>query len=306
MKNVGKSVTILFILLISSISTIFFVNAQSDSDAIIVVLSSVGGNTDPFPGTYNYANGTVITLTATPNEGFEFLYWVASGEFTPGQTAGSINDLIIEGEPIIIPPFSISGTDYITFTTNPAQVICGYGYTFQYQAIFAPIVIGLEPPQEVEFFDPLDSFGNFVRFEDTTFVIVSSTEGGTTTPDSGRYLLSDQVEPDVTLTAFPDEGFEFQHWVVSGSTGDPLLDSTIITENPLNIICGRGYTYAYDAVFTQVETDGNGDGNGDDGPEPEHPFFGLSSEIILALILILIIALIIAVVFGIYAYNRNK
>lgn len=294
--------------MLSTILATSVVNAQTDNEATVVVLPSVGGTTDPEPGTYNYTEGTEITLTATPNEGFEFLYWIASGDFTPGP--GSPNIVIVDGEPISIPAFP--QFDYITFTTNPAQIICGYGYTYQYQAVFAPIASGLSSPDsQFQFLDPNDFFTEDQNLEEITFITVSSTDGGTTNPETGKYLLSSQVDPDVTLTATPNEGFEFQHWIVTGDYlpghgGDPSLDSTVITENPLNVECGRGYTYNYDAVFTQAESDGtDGNGDGDSTSEVSHPF-GLTSEMLYILVVILAIAAIIGVVFGIYSYNRKK
>jgi hypothetical protein len=278
-------------------------------------VSSVGGTTDPVPGSYTYPEGTTITLTATPNEGFEFLYWVASGEFTPG-TTDAVPNIVIEGEPAVtIPPPPT--VDYLIFTNNPAEVICGYGYTYQYQAVFSPIAAGGQPPEPVELFPDIPDVPVLdppTAREETTFVGVSSTAGGSTNPGTGRYLLSEQVDPDITLTATPDAGYKFQHWVVYGEYmpghgGDPSLDLTLITANPLNVQCGRGYEYSYQAVFTEITNgDGNGDGNGngDGGPEPEHPFFGLSSELILALFVILLIVAIIGIAFGAYAYRKNK
>jgi hypothetical protein len=80
------------------------------SDAIVVVLQSIGGSTDPVPGTYHYLNGSTISLKATADSGYDFVYWVAVGE---------------EGHPT-------------TFIDNPTAIICGYGYKYSYQAMFAP------------------------------------------------------------------------------------------------------------------------------------------------------------------------
>jgi hypothetical protein len=316
LKKIAKIAAFAFVFILSTILAISVVNAQTDNQATVILFSSVGGTTNPEPGTYNYAEGTTITLTAIPNEGFEFLYWVASGDFTPGP--GSPNIVIIDGEPISVPV--LPQFDYITFTTNPAQIICGYGYTYNYQAVFAPITSGLSPPEsQFQFFDPDDAFPENPNpseiFESITFITVSSTVGGDTNPDSGNYLISNQVEPDVTLTATPNEGYEFQHWIVTGDYmpghgGDPSLDSTVMMENPLNVECGRGYTYNYQAVFTAIESDGtngNGDGDANGGSSSEftHPF-GLSNEMIYALVAVLAIVAVIGVIFGIYSYNRNK
>jgi hypothetical protein len=78
--------------------------------AVVNVLDSVGGSTNPTPGTYTYMEGSTIDLQATPDSGYTFLYWVAVGE---------------DGHPT-------------TLVDNPANIECGYGYTYSYQPMFAP------------------------------------------------------------------------------------------------------------------------------------------------------------------------
>jgi len=109
--------------------------------ATVVILPSNGGSTTPSPGTYTYDNGVDIVLTATPATGYEFQYWVASGNFTVGHenTEPSVITDPETGEIIQIPNLpSIGGINNLTFTQNPATITCGYGYTFNYQAVFAP------------------------------------------------------------------------------------------------------------------------------------------------------------------------
>ncbi len=85
-------------------------NAAPTSDAIVTVLDSIGGTTNPMSGTYHYANGTNIHLQATANSGYSFQYWVAVGT---------------DGHPT-------------TISDNPTNIDCGFGYTYSYQAMFAP------------------------------------------------------------------------------------------------------------------------------------------------------------------------
>lgn len=80
------------------------------SEAVVVVVDAIGGTTNPGPGTYYYLDGSTISLSATPNSGYDFVYWVAVGE---------------DGHPM-------------TITDNPTNIVCGYGYTYSYQAMFAP------------------------------------------------------------------------------------------------------------------------------------------------------------------------
>ena len=52
------------------------VNAQST--ATVNILTSVGGTTDPTPGTHTYDDGTSVTFTATPDNTFVFTGWLIS------------------------------------------------------------------------------------------------------------------------------------------------------------------------------------------------------------------------------------
>ena len=76
--------------------------------AVVNVVDSVGGSTDPGPGTYTYMEDSVIRLEATADSGYEFKHWVAVDEM---------------GHPYIL-------------VDNPTAVTCGYGYTYSYQPLF--------------------------------------------------------------------------------------------------------------------------------------------------------------------------
>lgn len=87
------------------------------SAAIVVVLQSGGGTTTPAPGTYALADATTMMLTATPNSGWQFAYWTICGESTDHG-----------GAPVDLTP-----------SNNPYNVNHGYGYTYNYQAVFTPV-----------------------------------------------------------------------------------------------------------------------------------------------------------------------
>jgi hypothetical protein len=84
--------------------------------AIVVVLASAGGTTNPVPGTYAMDNATSLMLTATPSSGWQFSHWVIYG---PNLSHGGY-------------PFTATPTD------NPYNVNHGYGNTFSYQPVFIP------------------------------------------------------------------------------------------------------------------------------------------------------------------------
>jgi hypothetical protein len=103
------SVALLLILAITATS----VGAQTGSTINIEILESVGGTTNPAPGAYQYAEGTVYTISAIPDEGWIFDHWVLTGDIPGGRQSIEVLD-------------------------NPVSGDCGYGYSYQYQAVFAP------------------------------------------------------------------------------------------------------------------------------------------------------------------------
>ncbi len=86
------------------------------SSAIVVLLPSAGGTTNPAPGTYSLANAEKFDLTAMPSQGWQFLHWTICG---PDTGHGSY-------------PVNWSPTE------NPYNVNHGYGATYTYQAVFVP------------------------------------------------------------------------------------------------------------------------------------------------------------------------
>lgn len=329
MEKKSKLATIVLILLTSTmlltvLSQNIMVNAQDD-EATVVVLSSVGGTTNPAQGTYNYANGTPITLIATPNQGFEFLYWIISGTYvTHNQPPLIIPELYVNDPDWVpdLPQPDSTGIDNVVLTQERLDIICGYGYTYTYQAVFAPTELS--------------------STETNAIVIVADAIGGTTNLGPGTYTYPEGQT--ITLTATPDAGFEFLYWVISGNyrqghnqqpvilpeqfADDPSfvpdlpriditgIDSLVSTQSRLDIICGYGYTYTYQPVFTPISADVPQPGEQPqipEQPEPEtpeqpespHPL-GLSNEAITILIAILAIVVIIAIGFAAYIYMKNR
>jgi hypothetical protein len=266
--NVKKTTAITFIILATTLLLATFANAQTTTDqAIVVILPSTGGTTTPAEGTYPYDNGTTITLSATPSEGFEFKYWVISGEYTPGHTTGT--GIVVTdpdtGEVIQLPrPPAATGADSLVVTANQLGITCGYGYTFTYQAVFGPTNAPptTTPPPQTQ---PPTS-------NDQVIKIVPSV-GGTTSPAPGTYTYTSGQT--ATLSATPNSGFQFHYWIVTGSYAPgheaqpqwipdvteqvpsvpqsiylQTQDSLVFSTNPVTITCGYGYTYQYQAVFT--------------------------------------------------------
>jgi len=124
------------------------VNAQTQ--ATVIVLDSVGGTTDPAAGTYQYNDGTVVTLTATPDSSNAFQNWIIS---TPGAT---LND------------------------ANPTTTITvAAGTTYTIQAVFQAISLLPNVP-----------YAPFVPGTDAVIGILASAGGTTTPSPGLYYLTN--------------------------------------------------------------------------------------------------------------------
>ncbi len=230
MTRIAKHGTVfLLFLLTSTLMLLVFSHqafAQEGPPPTVVTLASVGGTVNPAPGTYVYAYGDTINITATPSEGYEFKYWIIDGEYTVGNNVPDIT------YPSDVPPDWIPGFDppsivpvyRATASQNPLTIICGYGYTFRYQAVFAPI--------------GAPSAGS------NAVAIILAAVGGTTNPAPGTYTyLANQT---ISLTATPDSGYEFKYWNAKGSV--PGHDAVLL-DKTVAITCQAGYVYSYQPVF---------------------------------------------------------
>jgi hypothetical protein len=135
-------------------------------------------------------------------------------------------------------------------------------------------------------------------------VVVLTSAGGTTTPPPAVYALKDATS--LQLTAVPESGWEFSHWVISGpglSHGGYPFTATP-TENPYNVNHGYGNRFSYQAVFTPI-------GSTVPTPVGQTPaptggtIAGMSTNtwIIIALVVVIIIILI---AFGVFAMRKKK
>ncbi len=161
-------------------------------------------------------------------------------------------------------------------TANPLTFTATGGTTYNVQAAFQPII-------------PVNPGTNLTT---AAIVIVLSAVGGTTTPAPGTYALENATTLD--LTATPDSGWQFDHWVISGNTtehgGYPYTATP--TDNPYHVDHGYGYTFSYQPVFSPIST-------ASPGPTPTIPEF---SDIAI----IAMLGVVTTVVVGTIAIRRKK
>ena len=74
---IGTEPTLAFFLDKSSILTAVYEKVQT---YVLNIKTTVGGNTDPPPGSYEYYEGTIVTVTAIPEATYRFEYWEIDGE----------------------------------------------------------------------------------------------------------------------------------------------------------------------------------------------------------------------------------
>jgi hypothetical protein len=256
---------LLLMLLLSAVVTLSpLVLAQDNAEVIIV--SSDGGTTDPAAGTYTYQDGDIVVLTATADDGYDFVHWVIEGGFVNTENRPpavfpvefvdpNTGEVLGNYTPPALPP-TASTFDSMIVTQNPLAIVCGYGYTFSYR----PVFIASGPTERSD-----------------AVVLVKQAAGGTTDPGPGTYTFGEGSS--ITLTATANDGYEFQYWtaIEAGDMGHP----TIITDNPLAPTCGIGYTYEYQPVFAVA-----GAGT---------PADGIAPEILYAIIIVLAVVAVIAI-----------
>ncbi len=189
-------------------------------------------------GTYHY--GDQVTLTATPNEGFQFINWTFENEVvsTNATYTFTVNDQTAYsggGETEYVAHFS-QGPRQITVSANPVEggTVTGggtydYGTQVTLIATEAPgyifynwtkdgVVVGeyYNPEYTFTVTDNANFVANFQQIEYYPYFTINPEEGGT------AELVCDDVYgivhygDQITIIATPNEGYNFVNWTVWG------------------------------------------------------------------------------------------
>ena len=176
------------------------------------------------------AQGEAVTLTAAPNEGYEFKEWqVVSGDITIEN-----NQFTMPANPVTVKaifeqkkyaitvqtdgngtasasPISAAQGEQVTLTAAPNE-----GYKFkEWQVISGNIAI-----ENNQFTMPANPVTVKAIFEQKKYAITVQTDGnGTASASVASVKVTSAAKGEVvTLTAAPNEGYEFKEWqVVSGN-----------------------------------------------------------------------------------------
>lgn len=213
-----KNKTILILALISIVvATIApsIISVIAQNQATVNVLESVGGSTDPSPGTYNYNDGAKVTLTATPDTNLEFVTWLISTDTS--------NDTI--------------GDNSYTLTVQG-------GVTYTISAVFAQPIAPVFPTPPQTPLSP-SAYG--------TITILPGL-GGSTTRATGTYYFTSVYKLKLTAVADSGWKFSYWQIRGDTNTTHGGYPFTLTpTDNPYTFDCGLGYNYAFQPVFTPVE-----------------------------------------------------
>ena len=115
-----------------------FASAIEDHETTTVtIFPATGGTTSVAPGDHSYVNNTVLSITATPNVGYEFLYWNITGIMNTGDdhdTMGTDPQDMGHGGPF----GELSDLESLILTNDEVTITIDCSYRYQYQAFFAP------------------------------------------------------------------------------------------------------------------------------------------------------------------------
>jgi hypothetical protein len=215
--NKRKSATAVSTILLTAMilsASMGIINALAQGDqATVVIMASVGGVSDPIPGSNSYANGTDVVLTATPDSDFVFLQWVVSGAI-----------------------------DFTT-TDNPYTLTVTGGSTYSVQPVFQPSGIPTSP-----YFPPTDTSAYAI-----VEILASAGGTTEPAPGFYGLVSAEQLSVRaIPAAGFVFNHWVITGTYMPGHGGSPSLDTNVPTDNPLLIGHGEGYQYTYQAVFIPV------------------------------------------------------
>jgi hypothetical protein len=240
-------------------------NFRESSETVtfsFVIESSSGGTTSPSPGIHTYDKGTLVTVTAIPDDNYIFDRW--SGEVTG------------KGNPIIVRVRSnryvkanfkkdtaeytlniVSGTggttdpapgNYtytagteVTITAKPET---GYGFSSWSGSAsedINPLTITLDSDKTVT--------ANFIKQYSLT---ITASQGGITDPSPGNLTYNEGTQ--VNITAIPESNYRFGEW--SGDAAGTENRITVTMDSDKSVMAS--FVRLYTLTIT-VETGGSTD-----------------------------------------------
>ena len=187
---------------------------------ITVMANPEEGGSVTGSGEYDY--NSICTLTATPNEGYTFMYWTENGQYISSDVTYSFT---VTSERNLVANFALPFT--ITATANPAEggdvegsgeydygstctltATTNEGYYFLYWTKNGSIV----SYDETYFFTVTDNMYFVANFGMPMISATANPEAGGTIIGGGAYLIGQTC----TLTAITNEEYDFVNWTENG------------------------------------------------------------------------------------------
>lgn len=210
---------------------------------------SLGGTT---AGDGTYPQGDTVEVTATPAAGFEFTHWLENGEIVSTEAVyrfvSNDNRLLladfqvhyfqiqVEAQPAISAKVSGSGAysahDTVTLSATPANGYAFIGWTYEGETLSNEPTYRFIPERDMLITAQTEKLTASIS------AVASPAEGGTITGD-GEYRVGERV----TLTAVPNDGYDFLQWVDE--------NQNVISLDNKSISFTAGDDVRYTAVFGQ-------------------------------------------------------
>lgn len=218
------------------------------------------------PDQTNYDYLSTVELTAVPNAGWSFSYWSIANDTSGSPTINSTENpitIVMDNNKRVTAVFteipavqyeliiSVSGNG----TTNPAPgsylygegtvasvtAIPDSGWTFDHW-VLDNVDVGSNNPYDVTMDGNHTLEAVFVEIPPPPQyeLVISVSGNGMTSPAPGTYIYD--AGTAVEVTAVPDSGWEFDHWVLDGVNVGAMNPYTVTLDN----------NHTLEAVFTEV------------------------------------------------------
>jgi len=169
----------------------------------LTIITTTGGTTDPPPGSYTYDEGTIVSVTAIPEENYKFDHWELNGTFYSDQLTVEVtmdNNYELKAFFEYLSSLSVSvspssATIYlgesVTFTASPSGGVAPYSY--QWYVNNDPV---LGATSDTWTFTPSAAGIYYVH------VVVTDSENQTAQSSASRVVVQEKV-PTVGGAIYP-------------------------------------------------------------------------------------------------------
>ena len=244
----------------------------------LTILVSGNGTTTPSAGSHSYTQGTMVSITATPNSGWQFVNW--SGDVADANAANTT--VTIDADKTVTAHFS-QVTDELTISIDGQGSTTPTAGKHTY-AEGTVVSIEATPDDGWQFVrwsgDVADANARnttvtldadksvIAHFSKVIHELAVSIDGqGSTTPAAGKHTYAKGTV--VSIEATPDDGWQFVSW--SGDVADVNSANTTITIDANKSVTARFSQVTQETVTPVPPTPTN------PTPSPSPPTFSIPS-----------------------------